>query len=740
MGDDKNTPNSLHAIRMFAFGQADDDPDDGLTPEDSHRESAQPVEPPSRWPQAPTKDPTVIIANGRETLINEIDADNDACWTDEKKWDQLKKCAQYRETIEQLLSLEKQHAHTLVTSLVRASASQRPVNLLQYVLEKAHDFALLPRWRPQIKFLLRVIADVDSDQLTPKWGKKPLHAAADVDIRVKMSRALDSDLTIYVCNLMPDAKAAVALAETNEKKENIIHRAVFHNLKGVQTLIQKASEAAFRAQRDSRGDGQKALPDDGNTPLHDAVDFDQHFLMLGPECEIPEAAGTGSSDAKGATRRSAGATERSATQARANESRTRSGQAAAPPEGVCSACDNAHQRKNETLKARRVIVVKLLTKYDKALMIHNSAGLSPYLYLLTSSQTSTAGQAEEAAEAAAASGEQQQQPVPGLNRQTTLDGAGPAGPAGDAAEERDREKREQEEKLQGQKKLLSQQAKPAGGRPGAQDDGSRHTREVRNAAGVKEAVKNIPPKYRTHDDRDLKAADIGSKSILAGLLFNTFWLGGYEEAYKCLFPGQGSRNSSHRSRWKDHAASDIENGHANSASIVHLLGESGRQRRFSLEAPKRVQEDTTDNYSFLRFEPMMADVDLNLEYSQEDMKSLPNGEKEKLEMWRQDEVNLVEFFRWLNKDKGVTSILRLTVRDNPDHYCSDHTVKKCLSFFEIRYLNWVRPNLWASNHTLPSSLIDLSLYWSGLNSVLWSWSGAEGLQTLKEVGRHYLRL
>lgn len=701
MGDDENTAHSRYDYLMGAFGAVDDGSDDGLTPEDSHRDSAQPVEPPSSLLPGPTNDPKVIIANGREKLINEIDADKDDCWADGKQWDQLKKCAQYRETIRELLNLEKQHAHTLFTPLLQASPRQHPANLLQYVLEKAHDLTTLRQWGPKIKFLLRVIADVDPNQLTPKGGNKPLHAAADVDIRVKAIRPSDSDLTIYVCDLMPDAKAAAALAETNDNKENIIHRAVYHNLEGIKTLIHKASEAAFRAQRDSRGDGQKALPNDGNTPLHDAVDFDQHFLMPGPECKISAVAGKRSSDAKDTT-------SRSAAYPRANESRARSGQAAEPPEGVCSVCENANQRKNKAWKARREIIVQLLKRYDKALMIHNSAGLSPYLYLLTESQKPLAGQPKETAEAAAAAavGEQQQQPAMGLNRQTTLDGASVSG--GDAAEERDLEKSEQELKLQEQKKLLLKQAKPTRGHPGGQDDGLTHTREGRNAAGVKVPVKNTPPKNRTHNEHDLKKADIGSNSILNGLMVNSFWLGGYEEACKCLFPGQGSESS--------------------------LRGrEPGRQRRFSIEAPKRVQDDTKNNYNFLRFEPMMADVDLNLEYSQEETRSLSNNEKEKLDMWRQDEENLVEFFRWLSKDKGVTSILRLTVRDNPDHYCSDHTIKKCLEYFEIRYLNWVRPNLWASSHALPSSLIDLSLYWSGLNSVLWGWSAAEGLQTLEEL-------
>ncbi|KLU90627.1 hypothetical protein MAPG_10479 [Magnaporthiopsis poae ATCC 64411] len=517
MGDGKITPNSLRAILMNALGPTVDDPDDGLTPENSPRQSPQPAEPSSGWPQAPTKDPMVIRANGREILINEIDADIDACWAHEEKWDQLQKA--------------------------------------------------------------------------------------------KMSRALDTDLAIYVCSPMLDAKAAAALAKTNEKKGEYYPPCRLPQPKGDTDAHQGPSQGAFWAQRDSRGDEQKALPDDGNKPLHDAVDFDQHFLMPGPECKIPEVAGKESRSS-------------------ADSASTMSGAKAAGRGGLPahrSGRPHSHESTNPGRgAASRQYRLKLLTRYGKALVIHNSAGLSPYLCLLTASQASTIARPEEAVEAAAAAAA-----VPGLNRQTTLDGAGLSGTAGDAAEK----------SQPGQR--------PSQGQVG----GSAHAREGRNAPGEKEPVNNIPPKYRTHDDGDLKAAHTESKSILTGLLFNTSWLGGYNEACKCLFPGQGSRNPSHRSRWKYHVASGIEKGHANRLLLSTYQESLDANAAFPSRHPSESQDDTTDNYSFLQFGPMMVDVSLNLEYSQKDMKSLSSDEKKMLETWRQDQANLVEFFRWLCEGK-----------------------------------------------------------------------------------------
>lgn len=129
----------------------------------------------------------------------------------------------------------------------------------------------------------------------------------------------------------------------------------------------------------------------------------------------------------------------------------------------------------------------------------------------------------------------------------------------------------------------------------------------------------------------------------------------------------------------------------------------------------------------------MASVVLSLEYTKEELQAMPTNESDRLARWREDEESLKSVFDWLKSKKGVKTILNLTVKENVNHYCSDDTVEKCLEGLEVRYLNWNRPDMCANESTLPSDLIEISLYWTGLNAVLWSWSDTGGLRTLKKV-------
>lgn len=128
----------------------------------------------------------------------------------------------------------------------------------------------------------------------------------------------------------------------------------------------------------------------------------------------------------------------------------------------------------------------------------------------------------------------------------------------------------------------------------------------------------------------------------------------------------------------------------------------------------------------------MAAVVLSLDYTADQIKALPTDEGARHVTWGDDEEGLKRVFSWL-KRKGVKCIISLTVKENPRHYCSDHTVKECLKGLEVRYLNWNRPDLCANSGYLPRDLIEVSLRWSGLDSVLWGWSDTQGLVTLEKV-------
>ncbi len=129
----------------------------------------------------------------------------------------------------------------------------------------------------------------------------------------------------------------------------------------------------------------------------------------------------------------------------------------------------------------------------------------------------------------------------------------------------------------------------------------------------------------------------------------------------------------------------------------------------------------------------MASVSLSLEYTPEELQEMSLSDEDTMERWAEDEESLKAVFQWLKGEKGVKSILSLTVTENPHHYCSDQTVEECLRELEVRYLNWNRPDLCANKYTLPNNLIEISLHWSGLNSVLWSWSDTQGLRTLNKA-------
>ena len=130
----------------------------------------------------------------------------------------------------------------------------------------------------------------------------------------------------------------------------------------------------------------------------------------------------------------------------------------------------------------------------------------------------------------------------------------------------------------------------------------------------------------------------------------------------------------------------------------------------------------------------MTSVTLNLEDTPEELQKMQTNDERNAEIWAADEENLKGVFRWLKEDKGVEAILSLTVKDNPNHFCSDDTIEYCLKNLEVRYLNWNRPNMCANRFTLPNSLVEISLYWTGLDVVLWGLSDTEGLRTLNKVG------
>ncbi|GAW10690.1 hypothetical protein ANO14919_000250 [Xylariales sp. No.14919] len=673
------------------------DPDEGqeydYTAEEDERSVQAPVS--SSSPVFSTAGFPLAVENirdGRYRLTSKITGDTDTHWKNEESWEQLNDYQVYLETVKKLVEQERS---SIPLFLSNSSTSQSQTNLLQHVLEKAENF--YPDRLHKAKFLIQLIASLDSDQLFPKWGLKPLHAAAEFDIKqLNEGHTSDTGLTIYICNLMED-RAATEICETNQNKENILHLAVSHDFKDVQRLIKMADKMAFKQQRAQQQRRENtSLADGGNTPLHDALDFQNHFKKPGPVCTI--SAGTHGVELP---RRPSMAptTQQEANQDKPQTALPNTPQARKSGPRMCPTCDNAKKNNNSALIRRMEIVKELVERDPDTLTIHNSAGLSPYLYLRVGCQISQKN--TTSGRNASLTNAQEQPIVPELRRQIT----GDANHFGDAdkGEQRDSATSRMEEKLRSEKDMEKNSQRASSLRKEAAGTPVPNGGDTRIGSGVKEPVQSIRV---THKDEELKPTNIGSEIALVGLKETLFNLGTYEKVCACLFQSQ--------------AAQPFD-------------GKIGSQRKFSLVGHQRVRFETRENFDFLVFEPMMASVVLSLEYTEEDLKDMPRDEEEKLSLWRRDEENLKDVFEWLKVDKGVKTIVSLTVKDNSNHYCSDATVLKCLENLEVRYLDWNRPNLCANSSTLPNTIIEISLYWARLNAVLWSWSGAEGLQTLKKL-------
>ncbi|KAK3359509.1 hypothetical protein B0T25DRAFT_100509 [Lasiosphaeria hispida] len=759
--DDFDQPNG-----EYQYG--DDNEDDyGFYDSEIPEDHAQQLEADPPMP-APPDDPEYEMRRARMHLIGVISEDRDTDWANEATWEDQNGYANYKTQVNSLLQQER-------SFLAGTQSDQSPTNFLQHVLEKAVAFYPPQHRLHKAKFLLQLITQLDPAQLSPRWGPKPLHAAAAFDIKllgedrlVKDDKTSSPDLTLYMCNLMKE-KAAEEICEVNNTTENqnILHLAILHDLKGVEELILKAAKPAFRKQRTSlMPDGKRKL-DDLNTPLHDALDFTT-FLLPEPACQIPRPAlannRANSSPAQGGRRPSlvprtstntppalpttSLAVQKAPNQQQpvaSNQARSR-GNATTPLQsvhtarksgsGVCQVCRAAHEARLAAEQRRRKII-NLLIKRDKdVLSMHNSAGLSPYLFLLAAQQKHVnAQQSQEEPPPAnketppSTPGTKQTQSIPlqkGAHSGVTADGRVPARSTGpqlsDAArEEKEKEARfitlEEEEAIK-KLKLKQEVQKRADIIASDRTDGVSPTIDgrsgARNPGAAKASVKNSTPKPASHFAKDLVLTDIGSYDILPKLRGFSFELGGYKKACDCLFRDQNAKGAS------------------------PFDGELDRQRRFSLEGNQRVKSSTPQNFDFLIFEPTMASVVLSLEYTLEDIKTMPSSEEERVDMWRQDEENLKAVFSWLKEDKKVETILNLTVKDNPHHYCSDDTVEECLKGLDVMYLNWNKPDMCVHKDTLPATLVEISLHWTGLNSVLWSWSGTEGLRTLTKLQKVFL--
>ncbi|OJJ79396.1 uncharacterized protein ASPGLDRAFT_85848 [Aspergillus glaucus CBS 516.65] len=104
--------------------------------------------------------------------------------------------------------------------------------------------------------------------------------------------------------------------------------------------------------------------------------------------------------------------------------------------------------------------------------------------------------------------------------------------------------------------------------------------------------------------------------------------------------------------------------------------------------------------------------------------------------------HLEAVLKWLKDTKGVKQIIKLVVRDDKDGPCSDEVIERCLKIYDIRYLDWQKEDICVQTllEGQAKNLVEVSLYSSGKDSTLWSWSSNDGLHRLEKLKKVILNI
>jgi hypothetical protein len=112
-----------------------------------------------------------------------------------------------------------------------------------------------------------------------------------------------------------------------------------------------------------------------------------------------------------------------------------------------------------------------------------------------------------------------------------------------------------------------------------------------------------------------------------------------------------------------------------------------------------------------------------------------NREHLEMEDWRGHMLHLKSIFDML-RSRGVERILKVTVKDNFRRPCRDGIIYECLKDFDVRYLDWQKNDLCIDVVLATAPRVaELTLYSSGIKTVLRGWAARNGLCTLNQVFR-----
>ena len=109
------------------------------------------------------------------------------------------------------------------------------------------------------------------------------------------------------------------------------------------------------------------------------------------------------------------------------------------------------------------------------------------------------------------------------------------------------------------------------------------------------------------------------------------------------------------------------------------------------------------------------------------------GQGAYLKNWENRMVAVTNMFDML-RERGVKQILKVTVRDDHERPCTDRVIRRCLDGFDIRYLDWDKRDLCIDVvRAACPKIAELTLYSSGRQAVLRSWTAPSGLCGLNQV-------
>jgi len=251
---------------------------------------------------------------------------------------------------------------------------------------------------------------------------------------------------------------------------------------------------------------------------------------------------------------------------------------------------------------------------------------------------------------------------------------------------------------------------------------------TRNKAVVSHAAASVVdkdgtvtgPTASTASTCEVIPSDALDKDIERYLVESALSLGGFEDACRCFF-GKTNRKLP-LPPWCGTLHRELTRV---DSQALHTI--------FRLERPL-TGFDSEKMYSFFQCGNTLAQVDVSIDPTDAADRKIKGAPVEVNPLLLGDaKAALFNVFKML-KEKKVKRILKLKVRDNQQAPCSDEFIEACLKDFDIRYLDWNKPNL-CSDVVIASAprVAEVWLYSTGTTSVLRSWAGSNGLANLRQL-------